>query len=87
MPGRTDKQEQEEISPNHVQRINLISVLNFTMMKILKINEVKFEAKIHAKKVSIEMPPRAVDFLRSPARSRRAATNDVVEATSTGGTK
>ena len=25
-PGRTDKQEQEEISPNHVQRINLISV-------------------------------------------------------------
>ena len=26
-PGRTVKQEQEEISPNHVQRINLISVL------------------------------------------------------------
>ena len=25
-PGRTVKQEQEEISPNHVQRINLISV-------------------------------------------------------------
>ena len=27
-PGRTVKQEQEEISPNHVQRLNLISVLN-----------------------------------------------------------
>ena len=26
-PGRTVKQEQEEISPNHVQRINLPSVL------------------------------------------------------------
>ena len=26
-PGRTVKQEQEEISPNHVQRINLISVV------------------------------------------------------------
>ena len=25
-PGRTVKQEQEEISPNHVQRINLISI-------------------------------------------------------------
>ena len=25
-PGRTVKQEQEEISPNHVQRLNLISV-------------------------------------------------------------
>ena len=25
-PGRTGKQEQEEISPNHVQRINLPSV-------------------------------------------------------------
>ena len=25
-PGRAVKQEQEEISPNHVQRINLISV-------------------------------------------------------------
>ena len=25
-PGRTVKQEQEEILPNHVQRINLISV-------------------------------------------------------------
>ena len=25
-PGRTVKKEQEEISPNHVQRINLISV-------------------------------------------------------------
>ena len=27
-PGRTVKQEQEEISPNHVQRINLIFVCN-----------------------------------------------------------
>ena len=27
MPGRTVKKEQEEISPIHVQRINLISVL------------------------------------------------------------
>ena len=26
-PGRTVKQEQEEISPNHVQRLNLISVV------------------------------------------------------------
>ena len=26
-PGRSVKKEQEEISPNHVQRINLISVL------------------------------------------------------------
>ena len=26
-PGRTFKQEQEEISPNHVQRLNLISVV------------------------------------------------------------
>ena len=26
-PGWTGKQEQEEISPNHVQRLNLISVL------------------------------------------------------------
>ena len=26
-PGRTVKKEQEEISPNHVQRLNLISVL------------------------------------------------------------
>ena len=26
-PGRTVKKEQEEILPNHVQRINLISVL------------------------------------------------------------
>ena len=25
-PGRTVKKEQEEISPNHVQRLNLISV-------------------------------------------------------------
>ena len=25
-PGRTVRKEQEEISPNHVQRINLISV-------------------------------------------------------------
>ena len=25
-PGRTVKQEQEEISPNHVQRLNLITV-------------------------------------------------------------
>ena len=25
-PGRTVKKEQEEISPNHVQRINLLSV-------------------------------------------------------------
>ena len=25
-PGRTVKQEQEKISPNHVQRLNLISV-------------------------------------------------------------
>ena len=25
-PGRTVKKEQEEISPNHIQRINLISV-------------------------------------------------------------
>ena len=25
-PGKTVKKEQEEISPNHVQRINLISV-------------------------------------------------------------
>ena len=28
-PGRTVKQEQEEISPNHAQTINLISVANF----------------------------------------------------------
>ena len=28
-PGRTVKQEQEEISPNHIQRLNLISVLHF----------------------------------------------------------
>ena len=30
-PGRTVKQEQEEISPNHVQRINLISVHRLEM--------------------------------------------------------
>ena len=29
-PGRTVKQEQEEISPNHVQRLNLISVLSLS---------------------------------------------------------
>ena len=27
VPGKTVKQEQEEISPNHVHRINLISVV------------------------------------------------------------
>ena len=32
-PGRTVKKEQEEISPNHVQRINLISV---NCMKLLR---------------------------------------------------
>ena len=32
-PGRTVKQEQEEISPNHVQRLNLISVhADFTLL-------------------------------------------------------
>ena len=31
-PGRTVKQEQEQISPNHVQRINLISVYGETTM-------------------------------------------------------
>ena len=33
-PGRTDKQEQEEISPNHVQRLNLISVLLYEQFLI-----------------------------------------------------
>ena len=28
-PGRTVQQEQEEISPNHVQRLNLISVSGY----------------------------------------------------------
>ena len=32
-PGRTVKKEQEEISPNHVQRLNLISV--WSILKIL----------------------------------------------------
>ena len=31
-PGRTVKQGQEEISPNHVQRINLISVYVMLML-------------------------------------------------------
>ena len=30
-PGRTVKKEQEEISPNHVQRLNLISVHWYTV--------------------------------------------------------
>ena len=32
-PGRTVKQEQEEISQNHVQRINLISVVSLIIFK------------------------------------------------------
>ena len=32
-PGRTVKQEQEDISPNHVQRINLISVVRLEKRK------------------------------------------------------
>ena len=30
-PGRTVKQQQEEISPNHVQRLNLISVYDIKL--------------------------------------------------------
>ena len=33
-PGRTVKHEQEDVSPNHVQRINLISVDYFKDEKI-----------------------------------------------------
>ena len=37
-PGRTGKQEQEEISPNHVQRINLPSV--HVMLAIRSVTQV-----------------------------------------------
>ena len=37
-PGRTVKQEQEEISPNHVQRLNLISVLPLNRESIVDSN-------------------------------------------------
>ena len=32
-PGRAVQEQQEQNSPNHVQRINLISVLNGTIAK------------------------------------------------------
>ena len=38
-PGRTVKQQQEEISPNHVQRLNLISVNVFVFVGIKVTNQ------------------------------------------------
>ena len=40
--GRTDKQEREEISPNHVQRINLISVRRGAESAFWKVQPVLF---------------------------------------------
>ena len=45
-PGRTVKQEQEEISPNHVQGINLISVLRTWLDFIINVINEKVSGQI-----------------------------------------